>query len=143
MQQRRGNHRRQRYHKPNYESKVERNYGILPPPGILESYEEISPGAVSSILEMAHLEQEHRHKWENNYLKAMAYTVRVGILLEFTLAIIILFVCIMLAGDGKTYLASLVAICGFGFLAAVVFIASYTKKYILRPKRTDELERKF
>ena len=36
------------------------SYGILPAPGILESYEELAEGSVSKIIDMAKLEQEHR-----------------------------------------------------------------------------------
>lgn len=142
MQRNKRNHNHKYHYQPKRGHSSERSYGVLPPPGILESYEEISPGAVAKILDMARSEQEHRHKWENNYLRAMGYTVRVGILLEFALAIIILFVCIMFSSENKVYLASLTIICGFGFLTAAAFIASYTKKYMLRPRRIDENEQK-
>lgn len=131
----RNNRRFKRGGKPNHGNDSAKDTLIIPSPGILESYEEIAPGSAGKIVDMAKLEQEHRHKWENNYLKAMAYTARVGQLLSFALAIIIVYTCLIFAKDESYGLAIVVAIMGFAFLAAATFASSNSKKHIHRPKR--------
>lgn len=38
--------------------------GPLPPPGVLQAYDELSPGLAGRIVSMAEREQEHRHALE-------------------------------------------------------------------------------
>ncbi len=116
----------------------QRNHNILPSPGVLESYEEIAPGSVNKILEMAKLEQEHRHAWENKYLKSMAYTTRVGQLLGFALAIILIYSAMALVADKNDTLASVVVFSGFSFLMIAALASANSRKHINRPKRNFE-----
>lgn len=118
-----------------------RSHNILPAPGILESYEEIAPGSVNKILEMAKEEQEHRHSWENKYLKSMAYTTRVGQLLGFALAVILIYTCIIIAMDGNQNLASVVAFSGFAFLMIAALASAKSRRHIIRPRRHFEPDR--
>jgi uncharacterized membrane protein len=112
-----------------------RAHNILPSPGILESYEEIAPGSVNKILEMAKLEQEHRHIWENKYLKSMAYTTRVGQLLGFALAIILIYSSMALSLEKNDLLASVIVFSGFAFLMIAALASANSRKHINRPKR--------
>lgn len=111
---------------------------ILPAPGILESYEEISAGSVKTILEMAKAEQDHRHNWENRYLRAMAYTSRVGQLLGFALAIILVYTCMMLAYNEKEGVAAFIAFSGFAFLMIAALSSAKSRKHLVRPRRNFE-----
>ncbi len=116
----------------------QRQHNILPSPGILESYEEIAPGSVSKIVEMAKLEQEHRHAWENKYLKSMAYTTRVGQLLGFALAIILIYSAMALSLEKQDTLASVIVFSGFSFLMIAALASANSRKHINRPKRQFE-----
>ncbi len=112
-----------------------RAHNILPSAGVLESYEEIAPGSVNKILEMAKLEQEHRHAWENKYLKSMAYTTRVGQLLGFALAVILIYTAMALIMDKNETLASVIVFSGFSFLMIAALASANSRKHINRPKR--------
>jgi len=112
-----------------------RPHNFLPSPGILESYEEISEGSVKKIIDMAESEQQHRHSWENKYLKSMSYTTRVGQLLGFALAIIIVYAALVLHSDLNTVLASVVVFSGFGFLMIAALTTASSRKRIDRPQR--------
>lgn len=127
------------YKNRNFDGQGEfRQNNILPAPGILESYEEISPGSVKIIMDMAKTEQMHRHEWENRYLKAMAYTSRVGQLLGFALAVILVYTCIILSMDKMEQLASVMAFSGFAFLMIAALASARSRRHIARPRRQFE-----
>lgn len=105
---------------------------VLPAPGILESYEELAPGASSTIVEMARQEQEHRHRWEMQYLKEMSVLAKRGQLLGIALAIIIIYVATLLAMNGNGLSAAAIAIAGFLFMGMASLAASKTKRHIPR-----------
>jgi uncharacterized membrane protein len=101
---------------------------VIPAPGILESYEELAPGASKIIVDMAKLEQEHRHKWENNSLKEMKNLAQRGQYLGVVLAVAILCVTMMLAGH--TFVAVVTVLGGFGFLGVTTYVNSGHKRFI-------------
>lgn len=140
-----GNNQRNKsgYGNKNFSNKETfRQNNILPAPGILESYEEISPGSVKIIMDMAKTEQEHRQQWENRYLRAMAYTSRVGQLLGFALAIIIIYTCIILAMDKNESLASVIAFSGFAFLMIAALASARSRMHVTRPRRNFDPKEK-
>lgn len=139
MTQRKENNYNQNY--DNRNSQTERGYGVLPAPGILESYEELAPGAVAKIIEMARLEQEQRHIWENNYLRYMAYITKIGQLLGFMLAAIITFAALSLGSDGEYAMAIFISIVGYGYLIISAYISFSSRKILPRPINRKEEER--
>jgi uncharacterized membrane protein len=50
--------------------------GPLPPPGILEQYEKICPGAATRIMDAAHAESVHRQTLESTALGAQVEAMR-------------------------------------------------------------------
>ncbi len=100
-----------------------RTQGILPAPGILESYEEIAPGSVEKILQFVKQEQEHRHRVDSQYIKMLANTYRMGQLLAFLLAVIVLYVSVLLITEGHTAFAASVLV--FGFVLDVIILLCY------------------
>ena len=122
------------------------SYGVLPAPGILESYEEIAPGSVQKIIAMAASEQEHRHKWENNYLKVMAYNNRVGQLLAFILAIIVIYTSIAFVISHNVLFACVLLVVGFAFLIALTLGSCYKKStslpFLMREQKNITKEQK-
>jgi len=53
-------------------------YNMLPSSKVLESYEAIAPGSVNKLIEMAKKEQDHRHSWQDKYLKFHNLSYRFG-----------------------------------------------------------------
>jgi uncharacterized membrane protein len=136
------NHRtfRPAQNRENFESSNP-SYGILPAPGILESYEEIAEGSVAKIIDMAKLEQEHRHKWEMNYLRVMAYNQRVGQLLAFIMAIVVIFTSMSFVMSGEFAFALVIAVLGFAFLITLVYSVSSNKRYVNKPNMNQHNNR--
>jgi len=61
--------------------------GPIPPPQILEGYENIIPGAADRILAMAENEAQHRHSVDNKCIKVDARDSLLGIITVFILGI--------------------------------------------------------
>jgi uncharacterized membrane protein len=57
------------------------NFGFLPSAGMLESYEEISPGMVAKLMEMAAREQKHRQALEMKEVTSRRISSIIGFLL--------------------------------------------------------------
>ena len=103
-------------------------YGILPAPGILESYEEISAGSVDKIIEMVKVEQRHRHNLDKMQLQKYAITIWSGqILGAALLAVVILYACMLSISAENYFNAFMVAIGGFGFLAFCAWSSTRSK----------------
>jgi len=94
---------------------------VLPSPAMLESFEEIHPGMVGELLQMVQKEQSHRHRLEKKIIQSQAYTKRIGQLLVFALAVIIIYSAITFSVEGMFGLAFATILGGFGFLAATSF----------------------
>jgi uncharacterized membrane protein len=80
-------------------------YNILPPTNILEEYEDLAPGSVNKLVEMAKKEQEHRHEWQENHLMVHGKIHKWGQIFAFTYNVILLFVVLYIANTGNTELA--------------------------------------
>lgn len=115
--------RRSRFFKNNSSKKNTNNFStqnknyslLLPPPAMLESYEELSPGITDQLIEIAKKEQSHRQKWENSYLKSMKLCILFGQLLAFIFSISTLYYVVRLAREGNAAVASMMCICWFAF----------------------------
>lgn len=94
---------------------------VFPSPAMLESFEEIHPGMVGELLTMVQKEQTHRHRLEKNIIKSQAYTKRIGQLLVFALAVIIIYSAITFSVEGMFGLAFATILGGFAFLTATSF----------------------
>lgn len=91
------------------------NRNLLPPPSVLQEYEYVAEGSVDRILAMAEVEQEHRHDWEAACFKAQVKSQRIGQVLGFILALLIIFVTWKLTLLGKETVAA--ALGGGAFIA--------------------------
>ena len=125
MQQnkRRFNHNRNRVRNDSEASNPEREksaYGILPAPGILESYEEISPGSVSKILELVKKEQSHRQFMEALNIRLNSLALMVGQLIAGFFALSILYYTAHFLMAGSIISAVVIAFFGFSFLLLVI-----------------------
>lgn len=84
------------YSKSNFNKNAESVYNnlgndkhILPSPDLLAEYEEMSPGALSKILQMAQKEQDHRHKLSLITLEKNAAILRFRSIFALLISIIL------------------------------------------------------
>lgn len=71
--------------------------GPLPPPHMLERYEQVLPGAAERIFDMAESEQKHRHSWDTFSLSASANSEKRGQYLG-TISLALLCIFALIAG---------------------------------------------
>jgi uncharacterized membrane protein len=121
---------------PSLEQAVQRTvYADLPPPEVLQAYEEIVPGTTKKLLQMAEREQQHRHAWEDAYLIRQTKSYRIGQLFGFVAALVIIILASILAISDKTEAATIVAVPGLLVLTATSILAYLPKKYSPPPKQ--------
>lgn len=109
---------------------------ILPAPSILEAYEDISEGSVDRLLDMAELEQIHRHEWENRSLDLYAKAHRFGQLAGLIVALLIIAVTFYVAKSlHDMRLAGIIAGSGFMSLMVSSVFASRIRRYDRRPRK--------
>ncbi|MEY3197359.1 MAG: hypothetical protein RLZZ59_730 [Pseudomonadota bacterium] len=89
----------------------------LPESSVLAAYEDISPGTIAHIVEMAKKEQEHRHKLEILQIKMEKTALRVGRIFGIFLAFAICYTSFSLYLHDLVFSASLFGIIGFITLA--------------------------
>ena len=106
--------------KPTHVKQPANPYGILPAPGILESYEEISEGSVEKILDFVKSEQNHRHRLENKKVNGALTNEKIKMIMIFALAIIITYSSIAFVMSENILISVLMLIAGFGFLSIYV-----------------------
>lgn len=64
--------------KDNFSKRPETLQYILPSSEILEKFEDAVPGSVADLITMAEKEQNHRHSWQDKYLKSHNFNTRLG-----------------------------------------------------------------
>lgn len=124
---------RKRFKKRNVQTrvpeKVDNSFGILPPPGILESYDEIAPGSVKKIIDMVTKEQEHRHKWENNLIRSAVNSHRVTNLVAFIIAIVLVYGFGILVHAKEYLMAVLLLVVGFSYLGLMTYLSGKSSSH--------------
>ena len=98
-----------------------KNQSILPSPAILESYEELAPGMVEQLIKMVEIEQKHRHIYEKQHLKTLAFNNLRNQVLGLMLILSILFFTYRISMTGDNVTAATTSILGFLFLFIVHF----------------------
>jgi uncharacterized membrane protein len=119
----------------NYSPK-KRSTIILPPPHILESYENICEGAAQMIMEMSEMEQQHRHDWEDQCLKTYERTHKMGMMFGVTFAMMLIAAVVYVAQNLSMETASFLAVSGFTFLSVNAFIIARMRHIDRKPRRT-------
>lgn len=84
---------------------------VLPPLDVLEQYEELHPGTVARLLDMAKKEQEHRHAMELRAFKKHHKAVKLGRLVLVALGTVVI-------------ASSLSVISGYGAIATIILAAA-------------------
>lgn len=97
---------------------------ILPHPTTIESYEEISPGITAKLGTMLVKETEFRHRMEALRMRGIQSVYKLGQLLSSIIAIAVIFCSLIISRDyNDTYLASVMCVSGFSFLAIINIFA--------------------
>jgi uncharacterized membrane protein len=112
-------------------------YNILPPVGILEDYEDAAPGSVNKLLEMAEKEQEHRHLWQDKFLRFHRLSYKVGLLFGFIYNFGLLFLVYNLIEAGKEGLALKLFVVNALLIAFAIIVTKIERKVTTRkpPRR--------
>ena len=110
--------------------------GPLPPPEILQKYNEILPGAADRIIRMAEDQSRHRQNLERTVIASNSFVQKLGPVLGFVIAMTAITGGIWLAANGKSR-AGLTSI--IGALAALVGVFVYGKR--TQERELDEKEK--
>lgn len=111
---------------------------ILPPPHILQEYEYATDGAAKRIIEMAELEQQRRHQWEDEYLRFHKKSLRLGQLFGFLLLLAVVYSTMELTANGHDSVAQVLA--GSAFISVAlssIFSGRNSKKNYPRKPRDN------
>lgn len=95
----------------------ERKETLLPPPELLERYENISKGLSKELVELVKKEQEHRHNLQNKYLTHFRY----GQIFGSIFLIYILYMIFDLAQSGYVKLSYSLSVI-FGILIILILM---------------------
>ena len=108
--------------------------GPIPPPGQLEQYNKVLPGAADRIITMAEQQSAHRHVIEMLTVKANARNSTLGVVSAFILGIGTIAGCVFLVFSGHEWPGAVLGSAGLIGLASV-FI------YGTRSSRQERLEK--
>jgi len=92
--------------------------GPLPPPQVLQGYEDILPGAAERILQMAEQEQSHRHAFDNELGRSVTRQQERGQVFAFVLGAGALGLAAFMVWSGHPGYAITTTIAAIGTLAA-------------------------
>jgi len=113
------------------------HHNLLPSPKILEEYENMAPGSVNKLLEMAKKEQDHRHSWQDRYLKLYNINYKIGLLFGFIYNVGLLFIIFNLVKQGNQPLALRLFVINALLITFAIIATNIERKIITRkpPRR--------
>jgi len=120
---------------PRFHHQHKRPQPMLPPPHILQEYERLSEGATERLIEMAEIEQEHRHEWEDNCLRSATKSHRIGQIFGLIMTLAIVFAAYDLDIKGNKQLAMVIASGGFVLLIINSMAAIITRRMGRKPRK--------
>ena len=94
-----------------------KSLSALPDLGVLEQYEELQPGIVQKLLEMAQKEQSHKHSMEEIAAKMQQVSIRMGRFFGIVTVLAICYVTVSLAMNNMIFEAMIFAAMGFSAIA--------------------------
>ncbi|MFN7095921.1 MAG: DUF2335 domain-containing protein [Burkholderiales bacterium] len=116
---------------------------LLPPPSVLQAYEDVAQGSVAKLMAMVEREQKHRHEWEIAQLQCYMRSYRIGQYIGLIAVISIVGGCSYLASLGDMKAATTLAIAGFTTLMFAMLFSYKTRQFSRRPKRGQDDKRPF
>jgi uncharacterized membrane protein len=112
-----------------------RSHFILPPPAILDAYENLSPGATERLMSMAEQEQKHRHNWEDTALRSYVLSNRLGKMCGALVGLSVVFSSTYLALSGDKSTSLIIAITGFTSLTVSSLVTLISRKFERKPRK--------
>ncbi len=114
------------------------SHNLLPSSRVLESYEDIAPGSVNKLIEMTKKEQEHRHAWQDKYLRFHNISYKSGLIFGFIYNIALLVLISNLIKVGNQSLALKLFIVNASLIAFAVIVTAIERRITTRkpPRRT-------
>jgi uncharacterized membrane protein len=115
-------------------TKVEQFSGPLPPPAILEQYNNVVPGAAERILKMAEEQSNHRRSLEQKVISSDVDNARLGMVFGFIIGLVAILAgvyIVIIDKNNQGYFLSL------GAIVALVGVFVYGRK-----KKEQRLEEK-
>lgn len=118
-------------------NRKKKNQLILPSAATLRAYEELSAGAADRLIEMAEIEQNHRHELEEETLRLANINYRIGQSLSALIIIIIIAMATYFANILNNQVLSLtILISGFTLILVGMIIANKNhRQYLNQNKR--------
>ncbi|MFK7968067.1 MAG: DUF2335 domain-containing protein [Rickettsiaceae bacterium] len=92
---------------------------VLPDIDVMAEYEEMSPGTISKIFDMAKREQNHRHSVDLLNIEKHAKVIKIGRLCSLAVVSIISIATIILALKGHYMIASVFSVAAFAVIGTV------------------------
>lgn len=111
---------------------------ILPPIDVISEYENIHPGSLAKLIEMARSEQQHKHEIDRLAIDAYAKATKNGQIFALCAVCAICITALFLAFMGSITIA-VVTIISFLVIGLAYFLANkklFSKKVIENPKIT-------
>jgi uncharacterized membrane protein len=131
----RNNKNRKPSRRDNFSRQPETIENILPSSEILEKFEDAVPGSVADLIEMAKIEQKHRHDWQEKYLKSHNISTRIGQICGLVYNIILLGVVYNLINSGEKELAMNLFTINAVVIAFVVIVTTFERRVFSRRPR--------
>lgn len=97
---------------------------ILPPIEMLEHYEELNPGTLDKLLEMAKKEQNHRHSIDLITIEKYNKATKLGRMFSLVFVALISVTSLMLVAAGSVFVAAIFAFSAFACITIVSYFYS-------------------
>ena len=97
---------------------------VLPPIDMIEQYEELYPGTLETLIDMAKNEQQHRHAVSINLQQKYDKARNMGRIFSLILIGLICFTTLILGFSGNIILGSVFAMSAFACIAYISYIYS-------------------
>jgi uncharacterized membrane protein len=106
---------------------------LLPDVDIMAEYEEMSPGTINKIFDMAKIEQDHRHSIDLINIENHTKAIKMGRIFALALVLIIATATIILASSGYYIVSAIFSVASFATIGTVSIIQSrkrFNNKFI-------------
>jgi uncharacterized membrane protein len=112
--------------------------GPLPPPEVLEHYNQVLPGAAERIIAMAESQHEHRQDLENRVVTSNIEAQKLGTILGFIVAMTMVLGGMWLVHEGKDLAGMASTLAALTSLVGVFVYSKYQQQKELA-KKTEAL----
>ncbi len=109
--------------------------GPVPPPEVLQGFEQIVPGAAERILAMAEENGKHQREMEKNALAAASRTVIIGQIFGLIIAILAFTTCIIALYLGSENTAMII-----GGVTITGLVAVFVTGRLRKPKNSNSIQ---